>query len=99
MKDPSVQGNIVKSSTASRRSIAGRMSGIRIPADLVITSKVFIALASNMADQYLEDVIEALVDELDRRAGDCDLEPEADGGVEDVIAAPVRGCRASIMAA
>jgi hypothetical protein len=67
---------------------ARRKTRICVPSHLVITPLVLLGLAAKMPTIWVERIVESLVDELDRRAGDCDCEPEVDCDVEDLPLPP-----------
>ena len=69
---------------------ARRLKRLCMPADLVLTPRILAATACLMETKAIEDIADALIDELDRRAGDCDLEPEDDAGVDDLCIYPRR---------
>ena len=51
-------------------------SRIRVPAETVLTPRVLVGAGRKLSDAELEQVIDALIAEMDARTGDPDLEPE-----------------------
>jgi hypothetical protein len=56
---------------------------IYLPRDTVLTPTVLVGAARKLPTAELERMIEALIAETDTRAGDVDLEPDADGEPDD----------------
>ena len=56
---------------------------LRVPVETVLTPAVLVGAARRLPDAELEAVIEDLIAETDARAGDADLEPDADGEPDD----------------
>lgn len=60
------------------RTRGSRATRLRVPAEIVLTARALVGAGRKLADAELEAVIEGLIDELDARAGDPDLEPDDD---------------------
>lgn len=53
-----------------------RRAGIRLPVDTQLTPRVLLAAAQRLATDEIGELVDALIDELNRRDGDADLEPD-----------------------
>ena len=52
---------------------------VRLPSDVVLTSRSLVAIGRKLATDEIGRLVDALIDELDARAGDPDDEPDHDG--------------------
>lgn len=64
--------NIPKSKTNN----VVRKGWIRVPRDVSLTPRVLLGAATKMTTPLVEMFVEELIDELDARVIDCDLEPD-----------------------
>ena len=53
-----------------------RRASVRLPCDVVLTSRSLAAIGRKLATPEIGLLIDALIDELDARLGDPDYEPE-----------------------
>jgi hypothetical protein len=56
-----------------------------IPSSVILTPKVVIGVTTRFSTNKIRDVVQAGIEELDRRSGDPDFEPDFDAEAEWVV--------------
>lgn len=59
--------------------IARRANTVRVPSDTVITARSLAGIARRFTATALAELVELMIDELDARVADPDMEPDEDG--------------------
>jgi hypothetical protein len=60
----------------------GAIRCVRVPSDLVLTPRVLLGVLRTLQTTDIQNVVDSLIDELDARCGDIDLEADSDECIE-----------------